>query len=273
MQVETKQDQLLRAGAEYEAILASLRKHQQDYSRLLLDIGLRERGANAGEVRVISLPEMPSLPEQEERIAGRLLSLAAELAYRPGRITPAVVRGDLAALAPLRCRTSPFSPEHLSQELADEVLGERGTARARHQVAQFLKRHLEQSLDDGAAFAVSGVSAARNANGRLIDTMSALRLANWLTNFAMALEEQQLSGLLTGVDALIDEIDRAGRATVVAQHTLEAGGHAVRLSLRKNLLRVSLSSSLQKIVQGFIDSHIAPPEPASGSAWFRYADV
>lgn len=270
---ETKRDQLLRAGHEYEAILEALRKHQQDYRRLVLDIGVREQAANGSKERVISLPEMPGLAEQEQRVADRLLAHAAELAYRPGRVTPVVARDDIAGLVPLKNRSVQFSPERLAQELANEILGERGLARARHQAAKHLKRYFGPHLNVGAAFCISGVAVTRNEKGRMIDPINSLRLADWLTNFAMVLEAAGLNTLLARAEELIEGIDCVSRATIEAQHLLEDGEHVIRLSLRKDLLRVYLSGSLLEKLQDFIDTHEAPLNPDTDSTWFRSAGI
>lgn len=271
MSDETARSQLLKAGHEYERILGALRKHHQDYGRLVLDIGIREHSAGARDERAIEMPEMPPLVEHEARVAERLLALASELVCRPGRITPVVARDDLAGLAPLKNRSAQFSPERLADELAAEIFGENGVARARHQAAKHLKRNLGPHLNVGAAFCIGGVTSARNEKGRMIDSINSMRLVDWLTNLAMMLEASGLHTLLAGVDELIEEIDCVGRATVEAQHSLEDGEHVMRLSLRKDLLRVYLSGSLVQRLQDFIEAHSAPVSTVAASTWFRSA--
>jgi len=271
MSNELTRNKLVKAGYEYERILEALRKHQQDYRRLMLDIGLRENGAGAGEERAIYLPDLPTLEEQEHRVAERLLSLAAEFAHRPGRITPTVAREDLRELVPLKSRSTQFSPERLAQELAEEMLGERGLAHARHQAAKHLRRHFGPHLRAGAAFCASEAKGTRSEKGTMIDSINSLRLIDWLMNLAMMLEANHLDRLLAGVDELIVEIENAGRATIKAQHSLEDGRHTIRLSLRRETLRVYLSAPLLVLLQSFADTHINPVDPVADSTWFRTA--
>ena len=266
---ENKREQLLKAGLEYEAILELLRKHQQDYRRLVIDIGVREQHLNQKGQRAIELPDMPSTEEQEGRIADNLLSMAAQLAHRTGRVTPCIKRDEVAGLVPLKTRTSAFSPDRLAQELASEMLGAGGERRVRYQAAQHLKSHFGPHLNVGAACCLAGVQVIRNEAGRMIDTINSLRLADWLTSFTAVLEALHLPSLLAGVDSLIEEIDCVGRLTVESQQTLEDGEYVIRISLRKDLLRVYLSEALLEKVRHFVEENSTPVTPAADGNWFR----
>ena len=261
---------LLRAGIEYQAILDQLRKQQHDYRRLLLDIGVREQRLPCAGGRAIELPDLPSIESHETAIAEKLMTIADTMVHRHGRIAPYLEREKLTSLVPLISRLSEFSPARLAEELADELLGERGGMRIRHQAALQLRKHFGPHLNLGAAMCLTVLQQpVRNEKGRMLDSLSSQRLAEWLQCFAEVIQQRGNMTLRAQVDDMVEEIDSIGRATIETRHTLEHDGDTVRFGLRKDMLRVYLSEPLMESLRAFVGEHCELRERVSNGAWFR----
>lgn len=270
MSKELNIEKLMKAGEHYQSVMEELRTHHHAYRKMIIDIAVKENHAMNSSKRAIKLPPMPTLEDHEISVADQLIDLATELARRPCRLNPTVNLDELACVIPITSKMTPFSPLALARELSEKMLGAGASQRVRAKAAQELKAMLKHP-EAGLVLSLNSVATTPNDRGRLLDEKTSEALYQWLICFCEALEKSTMSYLLGRIEELIEEIENIGHATIGSNHIIRDEDMSLRISLRKNTLRVFLSSPLSQMLREFIDCEESNLVETKGShpVWFR----
>ncbi|NLC20621.1 MAG: hypothetical protein GX771_01760 [Halomonadaceae bacterium] len=267
--VEDSKQQLIRAGREYEAVLEALRSQQKDHLRLQTAIGVRESHANADNQRIISLPELPPLQEQEKRVADHLIAMTANLIDRPRRVAAYINKDTLVSLRAIKDRSQVFSPEKLTKELVDVYLGDAGHRLGASRAAAALEQHLGEFFRQGVTPYIDQIHKVKVGDSWQMDAVTSLRIADWLINLTAVLEAKGLHKLLADVDTWISAIESEGTLTVGRGAMMREDDHQIYLSVKPKRLMFYLSAPLVETIKSFLEESQHKARKGDSAPWFR----